>query len=295
MSIAIGILSYLRTDLLLETLDDLSCVEDEVELIILNNNVEIDIKAELLNSPIVQKKNVSLKYLWDRKNYGVASGRRKIIEECTSSHIIMLDDDVHVPDINKMIKEVTFSFSSISELGALAFNILEHGKGIPNRFEIPHKNKNIDLSKSFNTYLVIGAGHALDTELVRKVGNYADDFGLYGFEEVDLAFRIINAGKVVRYNCDCVVEHKKSPDGRFSNDYVNKLAFINRCKMAKRYFKFHYYLTCLFVRGLFLLIKTKNPKLVFESIVDVFKDSKKQKFGQHFYKYVKEVKGFLYW
>ncbi|ELI5732798.1 glycosyltransferase [Vibrio fluvialis] len=294
MKISVGILSYKRTDLLTETLNDLLGSKFEFELIILNNNEDICILSDI-KSVIGRDKNIILNYIHDNKNYGVALGRRKIIDSCQSDYIIMLDDDVAVPDFDLTIKSCLEIFSSESEVKGVAFNITEFSSDCHNKYEIPHKNKKIDMSVVFDTYLMIGAGHALDVRAAKDVGNYPDDFGLYGFEEVDLSFRLVDKGYKIKYHPLCRVKHKKSPDGRFSNTVVNQLAFVNRCKMAKRYFKFPYFLTCLFVRSVFFLLKTKNLRLFFVSLNEIFSDKKNNKFGLSFYKYIKSVNGFIYW
>lgn len=117
------------------------------------------------------------------------------------------------------------------------------------------------MHEDFYTYLIIGAANAISVKDAKDVGNFPDDFGLYGFEEIDLAFRLINNGGTIKYINDNVVYHKKSPDGRFDNDVINYHYFVNRTKMAKRYFKFKYYISCFIIRSLYFLIKTKNFKL----------------------------------
>ncbi len=292
--ISIGVLSYKRTDLLLETLSELANLEYKVDLIVVNNNEDFCI-LDQIKQEICNFKNVNLLYIHDWINYGVSNGRRKIIEHCKTDYIVLLDDDVAVPDINSCITSVLDEFSKFTDVKGIAFNIKEFSTKKHNRFEIPHKNKKIDLTVAFDTYLMIGAGHALDVKAVLEVGNYPDDFGLYGFEEVDLSFRLINAGYRIRYNPNCIVEHKKSPDGRFSSLQVNELAFVNRCKMARRYFKTQYFITCYLVRSVFFLLKTRRFKAFYKCSCEIFKDKKKSKFGRSFYAYIAHVKGFLYW
>ncbi|EMO6566052.1 glycosyltransferase [Proteus mirabilis] len=292
--ISIGILSYKRTDLLIETLKDIIQTKHPISLIILNNNVDLCILKDI--EIILNRNNlVKLTYIHHNKNYGVAIGRRVLIEHCDTKHMILLDDDVEIPDINKIIHNVVACFHKNKDIKGIAFNIKEYGINKHNKYEIPHKNKKINMNEDFYTYLMIGAGHAVDVEVVRSIGNYPDDFGLYGFEEIDVAFRIINANYKIKYLCDCVVLHKKSPDGRFSNEKVNELAFINRTKMAKRYFSKKYFYSCLIVRSVFFLIKTKNIKLFLSLIKEIKDDKKTNKFGSQFYKYIKSVNGFIYW
>jgi len=290
--IAIGILSYKRTDLLVSTLKDICKTSENIELIILNNNDDFCIQEDILNV-ISHKNNINLKYIYDNYNYGVGKGRRKLIEECTSDYIIMLDDDVSIPNVNVLIQEVKKTFSSDDLIKGIAFNIKEFQTGLNNRYEIPHKNKNIDLTVEFNTYLMIGAGHALDVDAVKEAGNYPNDLGLYGFEEIDLSLKLINCGYHLRYNPNLVIMHKKSPDGRFSGETVNYLFFVNRTKIAKRHLKLGYFISCFFIRSIYFLLKTNNWKLYVTAVNDIRADDVRLKFNYNFYKYVRSVKGFL--
>ncbi|EGT3628900.1 hypothetical protein FAP94_21465 [Morganella morganii] len=164
-----------------------------------------------------------------------------------------------------------------------------------NKFEIPHKDKFVDMSKQFDTYLVIGAGHALKVSDALQAGNFADDFGLYGFEEIDLAFRIINLGRVIKYNPNCIVYHKRSPDGRFSNHKVLELYLLNRCRMAKRYLYPKYFYSCLIVRSFHYLYNTKDFWGLFKLLKIINSDKIRQPFNKCFYNYISSVKGFLWY
>ncbi|TNV21255.1 glycosyltransferase [Buttiauxella sp. B2] len=292
--ISVGILSYKRTDLLLLTLLDIVKTQNEIELVLLNNNEDVCIYQEI-TSIISQNKKITLKYIWDNVNYGVAIGRRKIVDECSGDILFVFDDDIHIENIDTIFDLCLDSFIADESLASIAFNIKEYDTCINNIFEIPHKNKKINMDEEFYTYYVIGAGNAIDVGKSRSVGNYPKDFGLYGFEEIDLSFRLINAGYKIKYIPECIVYHKKSPDGRFSNKTTNQLAFINRSKMAKRYLKNRYFISCLIVRGVFCIMKTKDINLCMSGIREVLNDSKNEKFNDTFYKYVKSVNGFLYW
>jgi len=292
--LSIGILSYKRTDLLLDTVHDLLPVKQPVELILLNNNEDIDILADV-QALVAGHPYITLNYIWDRKNYGVSSGRRRLFEACSSRWMILLDDDVAIPDINLAVDSVVDEFERSPNTKGIAFNIVEFDTGAPNRYEIPHKDKSIDLSSAFDTYLVIGAGNAFDVKAVKDVGNFSDDFGLYGFEEIDVAFRLIAAGGAIRYLPNCIVKHKKSPDGRFSNHYVSRQCYVNRMIMARRYFSLPYVVSCFFVRTLFLLKQTKSLPLVIGAVKEAFREVEVCKFERSFYTYIKKVNGFIWW
>ncbi|MEZ9407412.1 glycosyltransferase family 2 protein [Vibrio sp. 10N.286.48.F5] len=292
MSVSIGLLTYQRTDLLIKTIEDICKTKLDVELIVLNNNVDMDVFSDI-NNTIVDS-NVNLVYLWDKKNHGVSSGRRRLTKAASRDIMILFDDDVVIPDIDLIIHSVLNAMVDPSVYG-VAFNIIDYKTKTQNRFEIPHKNKNIDMSKPFNTYVMIGAGHAISVDKSLTVGNYADDFGLYGFEEVDLSFRLVNAGGKIIYLPECVVYHKRSPDGRFSNNQVSYQAFVNRSIMAKRYFPFYLFVSCIVVRGLFYLKVSKDVRGFIKALRVIASDRKYNKFDSKFFNYVKEVKGFLWY
>jgi GT2 family glycosyltransferase len=290
--ISVGLLSYKRTDLLKETIKSFVDTSFEVELVLLNNNVSSI--YEEISDFLPSKSNLTLNYLSYGKNLGVSEGRRKIVENCNSDILIILDDDVEVKGFDNIVERVLGEFHCDSNLGAAAFNIKEYSTGKNNHYEIPHKDKTVDLSEDFYTYLIIGAGNAINVKVAREVGNFADDFGLYGFEEIDLAFRIIASGRKIKYLSDCVILHKKSPDGRFHGELVNQLYFENRTRMAKRYLKAKYYFSCLIVRFFYMLVKTRNITLCVSSLRKVLRDDKNLKFDDRFYDYIRDVRGFLW-
>lgn len=292
--ISIGLLSYKRTDLLLETIKDIIQTSYNLDLIILNNNEDVDIlrDIELL---LLRNTSIKLKYLWFKENLGVSTGRREILSACTTELIVMLDDDLHIESIDNILSSVLSEFGSEDKLGGIAFNIIDIKTGYPNHYEIPHKNKKIDMSNRFYTYLMIGAGHAFRTKVAVDVGGYADDFGLYGCEELDLAFRILNSGYKILYSPNCIVHHKKSPDGRFSSIQVNYQAFVNRTKIAKRHFRLLYFISCFSVRSIYFLYKTRSLTAYIKAVKDILSDKKKDKFKSYFYQYIKNVNGFIYY
>ncbi|EIT9970630.1 glycosyltransferase family 2 protein, partial [Escherichia coli] len=237
------------------------------------------------------------KYIWNQKNHGVSEGRRIIVENCNTDYLMLLDDDIYVEDINLICRKIINSFDSDKFLGAIAFNIIDFNTKKNNRYEIPHKNKKVNLNADFYTYLIIGAGLALRTSAVKDVGNFSNTLGPYGFEEIDVAFRLINAGYKIKYLHDCIIEHKKSPDGRFSNEMVNYYALVNRTILAKKYLRKKYFISCLVIRSLFFIVKTKNIRLLFKAWAEIIKTEShaSDKFKQCFYDYCKGVSGFLYY
>ncbi len=295
--ISIGLLTYKRTDLLISTIKDIVASEYKIDLIVVNNNEDIDIVNELYF--IKDYPHINLIYIWDRRNYGVSIGRNRIIEEVKTQYVIILDDDVDIPSIDTIIDDCVYNFEKDSTIGGIAFHIKDIKTRKPNRFEIPHKNKKIDLEQDFDTYIFIGAGHALNMNVIHQISAYPDDFGMYGMEEIDLSFRIINSGAKIRFLSKCVIFHKRSPNGRHANNIVYYLSYINRVKIALRYFKLKYIISVIIVRGIYMLYRTRNFGFIVKAMKDIKREiditDKKNKFKRDFYLYIKRVKGFIWW
>ncbi|MGZ0749365.1 glycosyltransferase family 2 protein [Kluyvera sichuanensis] len=293
--IAIGILTYKRMDFLYQLLNDLNKIKYDVDLIIVNNNEDVDVFDNIQQR--VSNERINLKYIWHETNYGVSKGRRIIVSACESEFLILLDDDVYIKDINAICHNILSHFEDDLLLGGVAFNIVDYKSKTANRYEIPHKNKSVDLNEDFYTYLMIGAGLALRVAAVNYAGNFSNDLGPYGFEEIDVSFRLINSGYTIKYLHNCIVEHKKSPDGRFSNEIINYYALVNRTTLAKLYLKKRFYFSCFIVRSVFFLLKTKNIPMLFKAWREIFnvRSDANLKFNEKFYSYCKKVNAFLYY
>ncbi|MCL4127085.1 UNVERIFIED_CONTAM: hypothetical protein GTU68_017508 [Idotea baltica] len=295
MKISIGILTFGRDDDFKETINCLLDIKLDIELVILNNNeLEGGVLDYLKN---ILPDSIALNYAWDGVNYGVASGRRKLIEITKSDVMLLLDDDIYIENLDNKICKIKDEFIENSSLGGIAFNIKQFSNKINNKYEIPHKNKQFRLDVEQDTYLMIGAGHAIDIHKARLVDSYPNDFGLYGFEEVYLSFKLIASGFDIKYLPCCIVYHKKSPDGRFSNKSVNYLAYRNRMMIASRHLKKRYILSCFIIRTLYFLYKNGRFDEVNDVIINSYREYlyKRDKFNNDFYSKIKKVNGFLWY
>jgi GT2 family glycosyltransferase len=294
VTISVGLLTFRRTELVCDVIRRISESSSTIDLIVINNNEDFDVLSEI-SELVNNKPNIRLIYHWERKNLGVPGGRKKIIDLCQTRHVILLDDDVDFETLDLIGQAVAKGFEGDERIKAIAFNIREFVSRKHNRYEIPHKNKEIDMDKEFLTYLVIGAGCALDVEAVRKVGNFSTDLGLYGFEEVDVAFRLINSGGHILYKPDCEIFHKKSPDGRLPSLSVASLMFKNRMTIARKHLKLRYCWSCFIVRSVFFLYQTRSIRGYFKLLSSLRGAPEREKFGDFFYEYIRSVRGFLWW
>jgi GT2 family glycosyltransferase len=88
----------------------------------------------------------------------------------------------------------------------------------------------------------VGCGHALRRSVVQQHGGYRADM-VYGAEELDLAYRMINAGFSIAYEPRVTVEHHPQPSvvgssGRRSSEHYYQVR--NRIYLAYRYLPWRY-------------------------------------------------------
>ncbi|BDR33663.1 hypothetical protein PDY_07110 [Photobacterium damselae subsp. damselae] len=292
--ISVGILTYMRVDDIRNTISDLlSSNVDNIELIIVDNNqksMKYDIFLNL-NIP----RSWSVIYDHDGINKGVAGGRNRIIELASSDNVIFLDDDVQIDDFQSIIDSCNTELNG--NVGILAFKILDIKTNTINKYEFPHKNKELmDCNKAFYTYYFVGAGHAISKKCLSSIGGYRYDLGLYGMEEVDLSYRAISNNYAIKYIPDIKIIHKRSPDGRFSNKTTMYNAFNNKIQIAARHLKFRYFVSHLFAWSFQYIRKTKSIDGVFFVLKNAVKARfSNDRFERNFYDYCCSVKAWLWW
>ncbi|WP_105891363.1 glycosyltransferase family 2 protein, partial [Haemophilus influenzae] len=196
-----------------EVLETFACVNKyhgkKIELLFLDNNPARELETAL-SSIVENNSSILFSYFHTGENLGVAEGRNFLIEKAQGDILITLDDDIEIEDIILLIQKVTDYMANNAKVGALAFNIKNYFTRKALSHEIPHGNKKLDFSQNLLTYYFIGAGHAIRKEVYQKAGFYPKDLGLYGGEERDLSFRILEAGYQILYASDIVIYHKVS-------------------------------------------------------------------------------------
>lgn len=154
-----------------------------------------------------------LRYIRLDQNRGVCGGRNTALQYAHGDIVITLDDDAVLenPDITAAIVE---KFTADAETGALAFRSLNYYNRKLQKREFPALNKNADDTCEFETTWFIGVGHAVKKQVYNDVGLYRECYFPYGHEELDLSFRIVNAGYKILYFPTATVLHKVTDAGR---------------------------------------------------------------------------------
>lgn len=231
---------------------------DPFEIIIIDNNSE-DGTGDIFHGEFLMAKKIQ--YIRLNENKGVAGGRNEGIKLAKGDICIFIDDDAifsSCDSFNKVVEE----FERNSGLGILAFKSCNYYTKQLHRYEFPHIDKTIDPDKRFETSYFVGVGHAIKTEVFKKIGVYPEDY-VYGGEELDLSFRVLNAGYKIMYLPDVTVLHKKSLGGRFQKSFEKGKMFENRIKTSIRNLPWKYVFINIITFMALVILKHRVNPLIF--------------------------------
>lgn len=173
-----------------------------------------------------------------------SSARNIGIEMATGDVYVFLDDDAVMVD-SAATGRIVDAFAASDDLGILAFCIRDHTTGELNAAEFPHPNRTPTPDERFQTTYFVGAGCAIRPEAIGSAGDFPECFDR--FEEIDLSFRIIDAGYRIEYFPEVVIEHKNDPvDQRPPNSTI-RYDLENRLMMSVRNFPWRFVLSSLLI------------------------------------------------
>ncbi len=258
------------------------------EIIIFNNNSTADysdLEDYIAKFPFV-------KYIKNEKNEGVAIGRNKAFSYAQGEICISLDDDAEFIEENIIEKTLKlFAEYKQSKVALLTYKVVERSDG---SIDIASKNKD-DLKKDqFYTTYFKGGAHAVIKSVFDELGGYTTT-GLYGAEEYDLAYRILDKGYRILHTSDISILHKKAASGR--QNYPDQLGnlLLNKSIIAYRFLPFRYFISHLFMWSGFFIMKTNGNiwallKYVFQAIKTVI-STDRQPISKSTIQYIQNIGG----
>jgi len=202
------ILSWNRTD------DTIAAITSAVEqrgvdkqVLVVDQGSEIE-NIDSLERFIRGLPEVKLKKLG--QNSGVPGGRNIAAAMGNADYVIALDSDAVFADHDMVARAVAY-LESRPDLCAIGFRIQNFftGSNDDTSWDYPGH----DPDKGFRTTRFIGAGHAIRRSVFEAVGGY-DARLFFCLEEVDLCYRMLNAGYCIEYFPDVRILHKISPEHR---------------------------------------------------------------------------------
>lgn len=243
ISVLIG--SKDRPDALLRCIESvLAQTFDDYEILVLDDNSKTPF-GEFIRSKC---SDIRLRLYRSETTLGVAGGRNKIIRQAGGEYLLTLDDDAILRDHNALEKIPDF-FKQHPDVGLFSFKIIDIIDGKEAGYRVPFMRKIVKrspeiLDRVCYVSCFLGGGHVLRADVSRDCGLYQEDF-MFGAEESDLAYRIVNKGYAMMFVPEVVVEHYPgvlNPLTKLSReDYARRMYYYmrNRVWINYKYLPWH--------------------------------------------------------
>ena len=160
------------------------------------------------------------------RNLGVPGGRHVGLQATEAPIVGFLDDDA---EFRSGYAELADVFSEQADVGAVSLRLVDED-GTSNARHVPRPGgRDADRSGPVATFL--GGACALRRSAYEEVGGYFTALQ-YGHEEVELSWRLVDAGWRIRYLADTEVFHPRTEIARHRDGW--RLTGRNRVWIARR-------------------------------------------------------------
>jgi GT2 family glycosyltransferase len=169
------------------------------------------------------------------RNHGVAGGRNRATALGRARVVFALDNDAEFAGADTLARAVA-ALDAAPDIAGIACRILVHATGEEDLSSWGYPLGLLpQAAQSFDAATFVGAGHALRRADFEAAGGY-DESLFFTWEEFDLALRLINMGRRIRYRGDIAVRHKVSPEARFAWNGTRWHHFVrNRLYVAMKH------------------------------------------------------------
>ncbi|MER5618423.1 MULTISPECIES: glycosyltransferase [unclassified Streptomyces] len=168
------------------------------------------------------------------ENLGIPGGRNVGIEAFGPSGadvdaLLFLDDDGLLPltDTAELCRQ---AFEADPGLGIISFRIADPDTGVTQRRHVPRLRAS-DPMRSSRVTTFLGGANAVRTKVIAEVGPLPGQF-FYAHEETDLAWRALDAGWMIDYRADMVLDHPTTAPSRHA--VYHRMVARNRVWLARR-------------------------------------------------------------
>ncbi|WP_326770262.1 glycosyltransferase [Streptomyces sp. NBC_01591] len=168
------------------------------------------------------------------ENLGIPGGRNVGIEAFGPSGadvdaLLFLDDDGLLPlkDTAELCRQ---AFEADPGLGIISFRIADPDTGVTQRRHVPRLRAS-DPMRSSRVTTFLGGANAVRTKVIAEVGPLPGQF-FYAHEETDLAWRALDAGWMIDYRADMVLNHPTTAPSRHA--VYHRMVARNRVWLARR-------------------------------------------------------------
>lgn len=231
------IATYNRPDDLAEAIDSVLAQEyHPFEVVVISNSTD---ETSTMFEPGERFDHEFVHYYEFDGRMGVPEARNVGFQYAAGDILVTIDDDAVLPDTDATDLIVS-RFDEHDEVGALAFQSRYYETDELIRMEIPDPpDFQTPPTEEYRANTFIGVGNAIRRSALEATGAYPSDF-IYGFEEMDLSVRLLDARYDILYVPSIVVLHKQSPEGRRPDLETIERQVENRMRLTVRNLPWRY-------------------------------------------------------
>lgn len=198
----------------------------DVEFILVDNNPDTIDRSTLL-APFTRWQYVKLGY-----NKGV-SARNDGAFASRGTFILFIDDDTFLTPVGAL-EVYEKDFADHPKVAIVTARIVDHHTGETLRATFPHTDKCRDKDKPFKTFRFQATGFAIRLSAFQKIGPWSEEF-FYGLEELEYAYRVLNAGYEILYEPAIRALEHNHPGGRRPKRAVQEMNLTNKMIISFKY------------------------------------------------------------
>jgi GT2 family glycosyltransferase len=161
---------------------------------------------------------------------GIPGGRNAGVPAVAGELLFFLDDDARLPGTDALAR-VAERFAAEPDIGLLQLRVAPAGPGVPPRDWVPRLRVG-DPARPSDVTAVWEGAVAMPRAVFEQVGGWPAAFR-YAHEGVDLAWRVLDTGRRVRYAGDIAVTHPVYASA--PHDYSAYHGARNRVWLARRH------------------------------------------------------------
>jgi len=197
----------------------------DIEFILVDNNPDTINRTTLL-APFAHWKYVKLGY-----NKGV-SARNDGALAADGTFILFIDDDTFLTPAGAL-ELYEKDFADHPKVAIVTARIVDNTGETPRKV-FPHTNKRLVKDKPFKTFRFQASGFAMRRAAFKKIGPISEEF-FYGLEELDYAYRVLNAGYEIYYEPAIRAVEHNHPGGRLPKKAVQEMCLTNKMIISFKY------------------------------------------------------------
>jgi GT2 family glycosyltransferase len=198
----------------------------DVEFILVDNNPDAVDRSSFLG-PFSRWQYVKLS-----RNKGV-SARNDGAQASRGTFLVFVDDDAFLNPIGALDRYEA-AFESNPKVAIVTARHIDHATGDTPRASFPHTNKALPKDRPFKTFRFQGNGFAMRRNAFEAIGAMSEEF-FYGLEEIDYAYRVVDAGYEIYYEPGCWVLEYNDPGGRKPRQEVEEMRLTNKMIISFKY------------------------------------------------------------